>query len=266
MSFQRLHEYINHRLKDSPVYQNELAAEYGTENFAYFLYALVKMAKPQVMLELGTGAGITSFMAAQAMKENGFGIVYTVDDASQWSDVAMFVRDYFGVADLDYPTFIDLATRKFDLAEHVRAVSTHLATDTLYMPPGIDKLDMVYVDCLTTTVRDIGATMAFYLPRLKLYSSMFWDNASTHNHAFLFVEYVVKEFQAGRIPVFLQRLSQQDVAALWTMVRTCKFTLVHLTDDYRGKFNKLQNSRAWLKIEPNDFVPHGAAEGGVASF
>jgi hypothetical protein len=108
--------------------------------------------------------------------------------------------------------------------------------------------------------------MAYYLPKLKFYSSMFWDNASTFNHTFLFIEYVVSELRSGKIPVFLLRSQPQDVAALALLVRTCKFTLIHLTDDYRGKFNKFQNSRAWLKIEPNDYCPHGAAEGGVASY
>lgn len=267
MSFQKIHEYLNFRMKDSQDYKHELAAEYGTENFSMFMYALVKMAKPKTMLELGTGAGITSFLAAQAMKENGFGTVYTVDDASQWSDISTFIKEYFQAKDIDYRSFINLATKTFDIGKHLRSFSTQVSLDKLFMPDGVDKLDIVYIDCLGTNVQNVAATLAYYLPRLNLYSSLFWDNASTFNHTFLFFDYVVRELSAGKVPVsLLKGLNQQEMIALETMVRHCKFTLVHLTDDNRGKVNKHQNSRTWLKIDLNDFIPHGATGGGVTSY
>ncbi len=266
MSFLKLHEYLNYRLKDSSEYKHELAQEYGTENFSLFLYALVKMAKPKVLLELGTGAGVTAFLAAQAMKENGFGTVYTVDNVSQWSDTKAYIQEYFQLKEVDYPTFIQLALRTFGLEQHLRYANVDISAERPYMPPGVDKLDMVYIDCLGANVQNVANTLAYYLPRMNVYSSVFWDCTSTVNHTFLFFTYAVRELNAGKIPVFLLRgLNPQELSALEVLVRNCKFTLVHLTDDSRGKVNKHQNSRTWLKIELNDFIPHGAVGGGVIS-
>lgn len=267
MSFQKLHEYLNYRLKDPGEHTHELAKEYGTENFSWFMYSLVRMAKPRVMLELGTGAGVTSFLAAQAMKENGFGTVYTIDNVSQWDDTRRYIREYFGRDDIDYQGFIEAALRTFDLGQHVRYVDFNISAEQLYMPPGVDKLDVVYIDCLGANVQNVAATLAYYLPRMNVYSSLFWDCTSTVNHTFLFFEYMARELNAGKVPVSLLRGAKApEMAALETLVRNCKFTLVHLTDDNRGKVNKHQNSRTWLKIELNDFIPHGTLGGGVSSF
>ena len=41
------------------------------------------------------------------------------------------------------------------------------------------------------------------------------------------------------------------------MVLKSKFTLINLTEDDNNKLNKSQNSTAWIKIEPLDFVFKG---------
>lgn len=59
-------------------------AVYGSEDQAQLFYALIKMQKPEVVLELGTALGVTSFWMAQAVKENGSGRVFTVDNGEAW--------------------------------------------------------------------------------------------------------------------------------------------------------------------------------------
>lgn len=59
-------------------------AVYGSEDQAQLFYALIKMQKPEVVLELGTALGVTSFWMAQAVKENGTGRVFTVDNGEAW--------------------------------------------------------------------------------------------------------------------------------------------------------------------------------------
>ncbi len=68
-------------------YSRSVGPLYGTEDFAIFLYALIKMQRPERMLELGTGTGVCAFWAAQGMKENGVGTVLTVDDGSHWESL-----------------------------------------------------------------------------------------------------------------------------------------------------------------------------------
>ncbi|HMG21476.1 MAG TPA: class I SAM-dependent methyltransferase, partial [Kofleriaceae bacterium] len=59
-------------------------AVYGSEDQAQLFYALIKMQKPEVVVELGTALAVTSFWMAQAVKENGVGRVFTVDNGEAW--------------------------------------------------------------------------------------------------------------------------------------------------------------------------------------
>ena len=59
-------------------------ALYGSEDQAQFFYGLIKMQKPAVVVELGTALGVTSLWMAQAVKENGAGRVFTVDNGALW--------------------------------------------------------------------------------------------------------------------------------------------------------------------------------------
>lgn len=64
---------------------SEVAGEvYGSEDQAQLFYAVIKMQKPAVVVELGTALGVTSFWMAQAVKENGVGRVFTVDNGRLW--------------------------------------------------------------------------------------------------------------------------------------------------------------------------------------
>jgi len=66
----------------------ELIGEvFATEYRGPFFHSLVRMQKPQNILELGTGLGTTAFWMAQAVKENGRGHVWTVDNGGSWPHV-----------------------------------------------------------------------------------------------------------------------------------------------------------------------------------
>src|SRR6266436_5037040 len=65
-------------------YANRFGTFYGTEDFCIFLYGLAKMQRPKVILELGTGFGVTTFWLARAVVENGEGHIWTVDNGSHW--------------------------------------------------------------------------------------------------------------------------------------------------------------------------------------
>ena len=63
---------------------------YNTHDFSVFLYSLIKMQKPKCVLELGTGFGVTAFLAAQACKENNKGKVITIDNGVQWDQLTKY--------------------------------------------------------------------------------------------------------------------------------------------------------------------------------
>ena len=46
---------------------------------AFFLYSLVRMVKPQLVLDCGTYLGVSTIFLAQALRDNGFGRIVTVE-------------------------------------------------------------------------------------------------------------------------------------------------------------------------------------------
>ena len=80
--------------------RNEAVAEwteifgeaYGTEDQAVLFYSLTKMQSPLNVLELGTGFGVTAYWIAQAMKENGGGRIWSVDNGEHWASIAMMLE------------------------------------------------------------------------------------------------------------------------------------------------------------------------------
>jgi predicted O-methyltransferase YrrM len=72
-------------------YTDKIGTVYGTEDFAIYMYSIVKMRRPAKIVELGTGVGTTTLWMAQALKENGFGKLHTIDNGSMWAE---FVKNH----------------------------------------------------------------------------------------------------------------------------------------------------------------------------
>lgn len=58
----------------------------------YKLYNYVKTLKPNVILELGTGVGGSTYYMASALKENNKGVIYTCDPFKGPSDI--FIQEF----------------------------------------------------------------------------------------------------------------------------------------------------------------------------
>ncbi|NML43197.1 hypothetical protein HHL11_05505 [Ramlibacter sp. G-1-2-2] len=232
---------------------------YGTENFCHFLYSLVRMDRPATVVELGCGGAATALMAAQALHENGHGRLWTVDNGSDWdSDVVRGPCLYaggYGESTISYPDFIHALCDRLGLAERLSLVEMTLDGETFFDPG--QKVDMLFADATPSHAEGCLALLKYYLPRVSDYASIFIDRAGTINHAWLLLRYVVASLQAGKIPRHLvDGASQQEVDAMQRLVRSCEFQLINLTETAHGKKNKAQNSRAWIKIQPHDYVPH----------
>lgn len=232
---------------------------YGTENFCHFLYSLVRMDRPGVVVELGCGGGATAFMAAQALRENGHGHLWTIDNGSDWESEV--VRNPclhaagYGQNVVSYSDFIRALGDRFGLAERLTLVEATL-DGVDFFEPG-EKIDMLFSDATPSHAEGCIALLRFYLPRVNPYASIFIDRAGTINHAWLLLRSVVDSLQAGKIPWHLtDGCSHEELQALERLVRRCDFQLINLTETLHGKKNKMQNSRAWIKITPHDYVPH----------
>jgi predicted O-methyltransferase YrrM len=66
----------------------ELTGHSGVGDSAYLLYALVKSAKPAVVVEIGSARGRSSCFMGMALKENGVGKLYAIDPhtKTEWND------------------------------------------------------------------------------------------------------------------------------------------------------------------------------------
>lgn len=61
----------------------------------YKLYSYVKKLKPNIVLELGTGIGGSTYYMASALKENNNGVIYTCDPFKGPSNV--FIQKFKGI-------------------------------------------------------------------------------------------------------------------------------------------------------------------------
>ncbi len=89
-----------------------------------FLYALVRLVKPDRVLELGTGYGISAIYMALALKQNGRGRLTTVECQP---DALSVSQDLF---------------KKLDLAQQLEIISVHVED----YEPGDAMFDVIFID------------------------------------------------------------------------------------------------------------------------
>lgn len=82
---------------DAEVPQDDSAAE-GEK---LFLYGLIRAIKPKVVVETGTHKGKTSLYMANALLDNGEGVLHTADPFEQWGQRGNFAK---------FPEFKDIIT------------------------------------------------------------------------------------------------------------------------------------------------------------
>jgi predicted O-methyltransferase YrrM len=238
-----------------------IADAYGTENFCLFLYSLLRMEKPEHVVELGVGAGVTSCLAAQALADNAKGHLWMVDNGSDWSRAEL--REWFQAArgyndpSESYADYINSLLASLGLERRTTFVQKHLVAPDFFVPKG-KLIDVVFADAPPSDAEGCVQLLSYYLPRMRSYSSIFIDRASTINHSYLILNYLVEQLNLGKIPACLRRrgLSAKLDKALVDLVATCRFSIVHLAETRSGKRNAEQNSRAWIRIEPVDYLPH----------
>jgi predicted O-methyltransferase YrrM len=252
--------------------RNRIGPVYGSETISLLLYALARRERPRNVLELGTGLGVSAFMIAQALKENGAGRIWTIDDGSHWHDrakLAQAIAPLRGVAGLgsldlgalDYAGFVRAMTQALGVATELRFLHERLdlGVDVDFTParwPFLgEPIDMVFLD-INHTPEPILDTLYYVLPHAAPCLSLFVDSASTSAVGYLFLETLVERLNRGKVPWrWMQRADAATRRLLVDLVATRRFTLVHLVE----RLNRAQNSTAWVRIEPADHMPHPPA-------
>jgi len=235
--------------------------DFGTEDFCLFLYSLVRMHAPKVIVELGTGLGISAFWMALAAKKNKKGHVWTVDDFEYFDRRKERVETIIqrlrqaNVVSLKEATGSEYYSKISDLFEldpYLTFVKSKIALNEVghfnHYPFAGKSIDLLFSDFKHGGV-EVLALLGHFLPSMALSSSIFIHSASTAWISFLLLEQLVAQLNMGKIPKALQDFCHVDLSEF---VRSRRIVLVHLTECKERN----QNSAAWLKIEPVDVLPH----------
>jgi predicted O-methyltransferase YrrM len=221
----------------------ENAVGYGTEDFSIFLYSLIKMRKPNNILELGTGVGSTMLWSALACKENGFGKVTTIDNGLHWvEDIQHYDNDLF--KNKKYYDFINNIINDYDINDYVVFKNENISIESFN---NIDfKIDILFSDFDhgPDTIQNIVISC---LDKVSDESIIFIDSASTYYPSYLFLESLVNKLNSNGL---VDSLSLNDKAE--EFVSKSKFSLVHLIEDK----DRSQNSTAMIEIKPKSEFPN----------
>jgi hypothetical protein len=237
-----------------------IGSRFETELFSLFLYGLVRMQRPEVVVELGTGLGVSSLWMAQGVKENCLGHVWTVDHGNVYRQFGLpsrFLTALRGAGFAAYPKgslkdHMDYLAKELQLSPWLTLVErvVRLEEDRHFesYPFAERPIDLLFSD-FDHAPDAVLKLLAHFLPRMAPASSILIHSAPTLWPTYLLLEKVVGQLNDGRVPRSISCPGIRD------LVRDRRFTLVHLTEPHKAD----QNGAAWLKIEPVDVVPHPLA-------
>jgi hypothetical protein len=231
-------------------YTDKFGHLYGTADFAKFLYSIIRLQHPEVVLELGTGLGVSAFWMAQALRENNKGHIWTVDDGSDWTKNLKKTPHKEFKKHSNLRSYVDTRAKFFGLQSRLTFVNETLKPTSKFFDPE-KKIDLLFADVHSGPLA-VASLLAFYLPRLSSRGSIFIDRASTILSSFLMLEFLISELNHGKIPLTIsERIhTKKEQANLQKLVSACRFKLVHITKQEPSD----QNSVAWIKVERNDFI------------
>ncbi|GLQ89168.1 hypothetical protein GCM10007898_27400 [Dyella flagellata] len=236
---------------------------YGSEDLCILLYSLVKRQRPRLVVELGTGLGVSTVWMAAAMRENSIGHLHTFDNGSHFSRPAMSALfdmqegllgplAGFADADRDIGRFMEAVLLSADVQEYVTFHSGNINLFELASHPAYaDGIDMLFSD-FDHGPEMVTELLARFLPLLSPAGSIFIDSASTHRMSYLLIEQMVAALNHRKIPASLACfLSDAEIDSLDRRLRSSRLGLTHLVE----RHDRPQNSTTWIQFEPLDMGP-----------
>ena len=224
---------------------DRIGTVYGTEDFAVYLYSLVKMTRPKTALELGTGLGSTALWAALALEENEHGVIHTIDNGSEWHTmrgIDSIVGEFYRK---DYADYVKNLISHFELHNHINFIN-----DTI-SDAYVNEIDILFCD-YSHGPHAVTKLIADYLLKMTSNSFIFIDSASTYYPSYQLLESMVAQLNSGKIPLTLREMVDRDKLHIFQdRVMNTKFELTHLIENK----NRNQNSTTQIKLIPIDIMP-----------
>lgn len=233
------------RLAELKRYTDRIGSIYGTEDLSVYLYSVIKMMKPKTVVELGTGLGSTMLWSALALEENNEGVLYTIDDGSEWERISV-ARELIGERFCKkYSEFIQKLIIDFQIYERVQFINEKISI----VP--VNNIDLLFSD-FAHGVFDVTKLIADYLPRMNDYSKIYIDSASTHYGSYNTIERIVEILNNGKIPRSFEEVSVFDYDELLKKVQSSSFSIEHIIENK----DRNQNSTCCITVSPIDIFPY----------
>lgn len=224
---------------------DEIGQIYGTEDFAIYLYSLVKMSKAKNIVELGTGLGSTALWIALALEENRVGTLHTIDDGSEWNHLKQAKDRFQFYFREDYANYISNLIDHFQFSNQIQF---HNET--------IESFDLENIDILFSDFQHspyaVMKCIADHLHKMSDNSYIFIDSASTYYSSYHTLNSIVDCLNQSKIPkTLIEMIDSKNIHTFQTKVNTSRFELTHVIENK----NRNQNSTAQIKILPIDIIP-----------
>ena len=232
------------RFSTLKAYTDRYAHIYGTEDFCIYFYSLVKMRRPQLVVELGTGIGAVALWGALALEENGAGRLLSIDNGQEWSRLRQAIEPDNPFYRENYIEYIST------LLEHFQLPRLHFHHSTVQYQSLPESIDILFSDYAHSPL-NILALLADVLPKMSSTSMIMIDSASTYYPSYALLEQLVTDFNAGRVPTSLLNVVQNP-ASFQERVQQTQFSLQHLVEAK----SRSQNSTAILSLQPRDLFPY----------
>jgi len=229
-----------------------ISEDYGTEHLSLLLYSLIRMQRPNNIIELGAGYGTASTLMGQALKENQKGKIWCIDNQSDWPIIKSKL-EVIGENYNSYDDYFSYIINNFKLNDYMEYKNFNVDFKSQSKFFTIDKsIDILFADS-DSDAESIAKTLSFYLPKMSNYSDIFIHRASTRHHSLMTIESIVNHLQRGNIPqILLESKTDDEINKFFDFVRRSKFTLINIAESPENKVNQQQNGAAWIKIEPLD--------------
>lgn len=234
-------------------YARHIGPVFGSEKIAVLLHSLVRIRRPESIIELGCGTGATAFCMAAALRDNDYGRLLTVDNEEAWPAVSAKLP----LAQLGFEPGVGMSAYIAGCAARL-GVASHLTYHRSELPPypaPKERLGLLYVD-YNHRPENVARILATYLPIMARTSLIVFDSAATFFPTYQFLENLEHMLAQGRVPDMLLRDQSEDrQRAMTALVSRSRVRLMHFVESDKAE----QNSASALFIDPLDVLPSGDA-------
>ena len=236
-------------------YTDRVGSVYGTEDFSVYLYSMIKMMRPKTVVELGTGLGSAMLWSGLALEENQEGVIYTVDDGSEWDRLKAVKNTIGDDFHEDYSEFVLQLIQKYGLEKQVSFLNEKINI------VNVDNIDILFSD-FAHGVFDVTKLLVDYIPKMNDYSKIYIDSASTHYPSYMALGQIIDMLNRGKLPRVFHEVYEHnnanglqqnyDLEKLKYKIENTEFKIEHMVENK----DRNQNSTCCITLTPIDIFPY----------